>query len=106
MGPAYPGVPVSRVFQGEGSRSCSKGEHGVMSSCVYWEIGVTTKHSEKWSLELHRNFRGMGSAVLSCELFFPGLVASLFVDLERALLLTGYGPYGCLLGSSDPPFSG
>jgi hypothetical protein len=28
--------------------------------------------------------------VLSYELFFPWLVASLFVDLEMALLLAGY----------------
>jgi hypothetical protein len=38
---------------------------------------------------------GGGSGVLSCELFFPffqWLVASLFVYLERALLVSGYGP--------------
>jgi hypothetical protein len=37
-----------------------------------------------------RYFRGGGSGVLSYELFFPWLVASLFVDLEMALLLAGY----------------
>jgi hypothetical protein len=44
--------------------------------------------------------------MLSCESFFPWLVASLFMDLERALLLMAMGPHGCLLGSSDLPFSG
>jgi hypothetical protein len=32
----------------------------------------------------------MGIRMLSCESFFPGLVASPFVDLEKALFLTDY----------------
>jgi hypothetical protein len=34
MDPAYTGALVSLVFQGEGSRSCIKGEHGALSSSV------------------------------------------------------------------------
>jgi hypothetical protein len=46
---------------------------------------------------------------LSCRLFFPffpWLVISLSADLERVLLLTGYGTSWVLLGSSDLPFLG
>jgi hypothetical protein len=75
---------------------------------VLLEVGLTTEHTEKWSLESQGNFRGRGSGVLSCELFFlffPWLIASLFVDSERVLLLTGYGTLWCLFGSPDLPFS-
>jgi hypothetical protein len=61
---------------------------------VCQEAGLTTKCAKEWSLELCRNFRGRESEVLSCELFVPfftWLVAGLFVDSERALLLTDYG---------------
>jgi hypothetical protein len=40
------------------------------------------------------NFRGGGSGMLTYELFFPfypWLLVSLFADLERVFLLTGYG---------------
>jgi hypothetical protein len=56
-----------------------------------------------WSLELHGDFRGEESGVLSCGSFFPfflWLIASLYVDLERVLLLACYGtlwvPFGVL----------
>jgi hypothetical protein len=68
--------------------------------------GLTT---EEWSLELCGNFRGRGSGVLSCKLFFSfflQLVVSVFVDSERALFLTGYGTHGYCLVSSELPFSG
>jgi hypothetical protein len=44
MEPAYVGSPGSLAFQGEGSWSCSKGEHEAMSSCVCWEAGLPTMH--------------------------------------------------------------
>jgi hypothetical protein len=54
--PSYTGVLISLAFQGEGSRLCSGGS--VESSCVCWKAGLTTaNHTEKWSLESHRNFR-------------------------------------------------
>jgi hypothetical protein len=37
MGPAYTGMLVSLAFQGEGSRSYIRGDHGALSSCVWWE---------------------------------------------------------------------
>jgi hypothetical protein len=43
LGPAYTGAPISLAFQSEVSRSCSRGEHGALSSCVCWETGLTTK---------------------------------------------------------------
>jgi hypothetical protein len=42
VGLACTGVLVSLAFQGEGSRSCSRGEGGVPSSFVCQE-GLTTK---------------------------------------------------------------
>jgi hypothetical protein len=47
--------------------------------------------------------QGLGLGVLSCELFFPffpWLVASPFVDSERALLLTGYRTQWVFFGVS------
>jgi hypothetical protein len=62
-----------------------------------WRAGYTTKCT---GVESCGDFRGGGLTVLSCKSFFPRLVASLFVDSERALLLAGYGtpwvPFGVL----------
>jgi hypothetical protein len=43
VGPVCTGALVSLVFQGEGSRSCSRREHGAPSSCVCQEAGLTAK---------------------------------------------------------------
>jgi hypothetical protein len=43
LDPAYTGAPVSLVFQGEGSRLCCRREHGVLSSCVFQDKGLTTE---------------------------------------------------------------
>jgi hypothetical protein len=43
LSPAYTGLPVSLVFQSEGSRLCSWGKSGALSSCVCWEARLTTK---------------------------------------------------------------
>jgi hypothetical protein len=53
-GPACTGVLVSLEFQGEGSRSCGREEHGALNSCVCWEVGLTAKgvpHDGAWSRE-------------------------------------------------------
>jgi hypothetical protein len=42
MGPTHTGVPISMVFQGKGSSSCNRGEHGALSCCVCQEVGLTT----------------------------------------------------------------
>jgi hypothetical protein len=59
--------------------------------------------AEKWSLNPCGNSRDRVSGVISCKSFFPfflWLVASLFADSERDLLLTVYGtplvPFGVL----------
>jgi hypothetical protein len=44
MDPAYTGALVSQAFQGEGSRSCSRGEGQALSFCVCQEAGLTTEH--------------------------------------------------------------
>jgi hypothetical protein len=48
---AYIGVLVSLEFQGDGSRSCGRGDHGFLSSCVCWEAGFTLSvlSNETWS---------------------------------------------------------
>jgi hypothetical protein len=43
LSPAYTGVPVSLTFQDKCSRSSSRGQCGAPSSCVCWEVGLTTK---------------------------------------------------------------
>jgi hypothetical protein len=91
MGPAYTGVPVSLVFQDEGSRSCIRGECG--SSEFLCVPGKGTYHPVT-DPEATGNLRGKGSGVLSYESFFPFLqvlVVSLFVYSERALILVVYG---------------
>jgi hypothetical protein len=45
LGPAYTWVLISLVFQGKGSRLCSRGEHGALSSCVCQEAGLTTQQA-------------------------------------------------------------
>jgi hypothetical protein len=44
LGLAYTRVLVSLAFQGEGSRLYSDGEHGALSSCVFWEAGLSTEY--------------------------------------------------------------
>jgi hypothetical protein len=43
LGPGYTAILVSLVFLGEGSRSCSRGKHGALSSCVYQKAGLTAE---------------------------------------------------------------
>jgi hypothetical protein len=50
--------------------------------------------------------RGGGSGLVSCESFFPWLVAFLFVDSEMALLIAGNGTPWVPFGSPDLPSSG
>jgi hypothetical protein len=55
------------------------------------------------------NFRGRRSRVLSYKLFllfYLWLVASLFADSERALLLASYETPWVIFEFSDLPFSG
>jgi hypothetical protein len=61
---------------------CAGKQDLLSSECQVIEPGAVT------------DFRGGGSGVLSCRAFFPfflWLVVSLFVVLERALLIAGYG---------------
>jgi hypothetical protein len=60
---------------------------------MIWEAGLTTKQRE---VELHGDFRCGGTGVLSCN--FLLVVVFLFVDSERALLVTGYGTPWVLFG--------
>jgi hypothetical protein len=43
VGPAYTGELFSLAFQGKGSRLYRRGECGTLSSCLYWEAGLTAK---------------------------------------------------------------
>jgi hypothetical protein len=60
--PAYTGVLVSLVFQGEGSRLCRKGEHGVPSS-----LPLNMLSNGAWS---RMEISGVGESV-NCKLLFP-----------------------------------
>jgi hypothetical protein len=70
-----------------GSGLYNKGEYGALFLHV---LGSKTYHQA----QKHRYFRAGGSVVFSCTsffTFFTWLVAPVFVDLEGALVLTGYG---------------
>jgi hypothetical protein len=70
---------------------------------VCWEAGLTTKRR---IMEICKDFRCGGSGVLRCKLFFPlflWLVAFVFMDSERALLLSGYGILWVSFGFPDLP---
>jgi hypothetical protein len=90
VGPAYKGAPVFLVFQGEGSRSYIRGSMEIQVSVCARKWDLLPSYGA-WS---GAATSGWGeSGVLSCKSFFPfflWLVASLFVDLERTLLLAGY----------------
>jgi hypothetical protein len=108
MGPTYTGVLVSLAFQGEGSRSCSRGWGvGIWSSKFLCVLGSRTYQqvpsNGAWS---HRWLQGHGIRCVELQVFFsffPWLVASLFMDSERVLLLTVYGtpwvPFGIFWSS-------
>jgi hypothetical protein len=59
LGPAYIGAPVSLAFQGDGSRSYSRGEHGALSSCMCQEAGLTTDPAP--SHRATRRLQGLGT---------------------------------------------
>jgi hypothetical protein len=103
--PAYTGVLVSLMFQGEGSRLYNGSTENWVPLCA-GKQDLTPNECQVMVMEPGAiwDFRGRVLGVLSCEsffTFFPWLVASLFADLEKA-----GGPNGCLLRSSDLFFKG
>jgi hypothetical protein len=82
---------------------------GVMWTSEFLHVLGSRTYLQAQRSEAMWKLQGQGIRSVELESFFPSflwLVASLFMDSERALLLTGYRSSGCLLGSTDLPFSG
>jgi hypothetical protein len=101
LGQAYTGSPVSLVFQGEGSRLCTREERGAPSSCVCLEPGLTAKpvqNNGAWSCS---GTQGWAFRRVQLKFTLPILHMVSFSSICKfgeGLLLTGYGTPWLLCG--------
>jgi hypothetical protein len=108
VGPAYTGVPVSLAFQGEGVAGCVVG-----GSMELWVPVCARKQdltpSKHWVMEPRTTWwlQGWGIGSVELRVVFPilSMVSSLWI-WKRCCFSLFMRPHGCILGSSDLPFSG